>query len=110
MTEEVRMTTQDNPQTTERNDPAIDPDTPDNQMGQNKTPGQEQSQGGSGQSQTPANEDPAKGNQAQDNNGAVSTDNSYTPDFEPEEAESADKTSEQKQTGETDADIDTQGG
>jgi hypothetical protein len=110
MTEEVYMDTQGNPQTTERNDPAIDPDTTDNNMGQDKPPVQEPSQGGSAQTQVPAQDNPAKGNQSQDNHGATSTDNSYTPDFEPEEAESADDTSEQKQTGETDGDIDTQGG
>ena len=110
MTEEVHMDTQDNQQTTERNDPAIDPDTPDNNMGQEKQPAQDQSQGGSAQTQVPAENNPAQGNQSRDNQGATSTDNSYTPDFEPEEAESADNTSEQKQTGETDGDIDTPGG
>lgn len=104
------MDTRDNQQTTDRNDPAIDPDTPYNGMGQEKQPSQDQSQGGSAQSQTPSENNPAQGNQSTDNQGATSTDNSYTPDFEPEEAESADDTSEQKQTGETDGDIDTQGG
>ncbi|WP_268800684.1 hypothetical protein [Pseudomonas huanghezhanensis] len=104
------MDTPDNQQTTERNDPAIDPDTPDNNMGQDKQPSQDQSQGGSAQSQTPKEDNPAQGNQSQDNKGATSTDNSFTPDFEPEEAEPVDETSEQKQTGEIDADIDTQGG
>lgn len=104
MTEEVHMVSQENPKTTERNDPAIDPDTPDNGIGQ------DQSQGGSAQTQVPAQDNPAKGNQSQDNNGATAADNSYTPDFEPEEAESADKTSERNQTGEVDADVDTQGG
>jgi hypothetical protein len=36
--------------------------------------------------------------------------NSYTPDFEPEEHESPDTTREENQTGETDRDIDTAGG
>lgn len=104
------MDTRENQQTTERNDPAIDPDTPDNAMGQEKKPVQDPSQGGSAQTQAPAENNPAQGSQSQDHKGATSTDNSYTPDFEPEEAESADDTREQKQTGETDADIDTQGG
>ncbi|MFJ3483762.1 hypothetical protein ACIPL1_10325 [Pseudomonas sp. NPDC090202] len=37
-------------------------------------------------------------------------DNSYTPDFKPEEHESPDTTKEENQTGETDRDIDTAGG
>ena len=36
--------------------------------------------------------------------------NSYTPDFEPEEHQSPDTTKEENQTGETDRDIDTAGG
>jgi hypothetical protein len=114
MTEEVHMDTREDQQTTERNDPAIDPaldnGKPENATGESKAPAQDQSQGGNAQSQAPAQDNPAQGNQSQDNKGATSTENSYTPDFEPEEAESADKTSEQKQTGETDGDIDTQGG
>jgi hypothetical protein len=95
------MATQDNQQTTGRHDPAIDPDTPDNHMGQDTTP--ESTQGGS-QSQSNS------GAQTQQNNGNQSGENSFTPDFKPEEHESTDTTSEQKDTGETDADIDTQGG
>jgi hypothetical protein len=102
MTEEVHMTTQDNPQNTGRNDPAIDQDA--------SHQGQDPAQGGSAQTQVPGQDNPAHGNQSQDNHGATSTDNSYTPDFAPEEAESADDTSEHNQTGETDADVDTQGG
>jgi hypothetical protein len=95
------MATQDNQQTTDRNDPAIDPDTPDNGMGHDKTPAQ--NQGGS-QSQT------NNGAQSQENNGNQSGENSFTPDFEPEEHKSPDKTKEESQTGETDQDIDTPGG
>ncbi len=90
-----------NQQTTERNDPAIDPDTPDNDMGQHKTPAQ--NQGGS-QSQE------ENGAQSQENNGNQSGENSFTPDFKPEEHESPDKTKEDSQTGEIDRDIDTPGG
>jgi len=95
------MATQDNPQTTDRNDPAIDPDTPDNGMGHDKTPAQNQ-----GGSQSQSN----NGAQSQENNGNQSGENSFTPDFEPEEHESPDRTKEETQTGETDRDIDTPGG
>ncbi|TDV67792.1 hypothetical protein [Pseudomonas sp. LP_7_YM] len=90
------MATQDNQQTTDRNDPAIDPDTPDNHMGQDK----------------PATSRPGEQNsaQGQENKGSQSGENTYTPNFEPEEHESLDTTGEEKDTGETDADIDTQGG
>ncbi|WP_313484329.1 hypothetical protein [Pseudomonas sp.] len=100
------MATQDNQQTNDRNDPAIDPDTPDNHMGQDKTPGQ--AQGGRNQdgSQSQSN----NGAQSQENNGNQSGENSFTPDFEPHEHKSPDTTSEQTETGETDGDIDTQGG
>lgn len=86
------MATQDNQQTTDRNDPAIDPDTPDNHMGQDK----------------PAASNP--GAQGQENKVSQSGENSYTPDFEPQEHKSPDTTSEVKDTGDTDQDIDTQGG
>jgi len=43
-------------------------------------------------------------------NGETTDENSYTPDFEPEEHESPDTTKEENQTGETDRDIDTAGG
>ncbi|RAU39505.1 MULTISPECIES: hypothetical protein [unclassified Pseudomonas] len=89
------MTDQNNTQSGDRNDPAIDPDTPDNGMGQ--------TQGGS-QSQD------HHGAQSQANDGNRSGENSYTPDFQPEEHESPDKTKEENQTGETDKDIDTAGG
>ena len=85
------------PQTQERNDPAIDPDTPDNGMHQNKAPEGAQSQDSQG-----AEDQANKGNRTEDN--------SFTPDFKPEEHESPDKTKEETQTGETDADIDTAGG
>ncbi len=88
-------------QTTDRNDPAIDPDTPDNQMGQDKP---------SLQDQDGARSQNENGAQSQENNGNRSGENSFTPDFEPEEQESPDKTKEQSQTGETDRDIDTPGG
>jgi len=93
------MATQNN-QTSDRHDPAIDPDTPDNGMGQN----QKQDQATGAQSQD------NQGAQSQANDGNRSEDNSYTPDFEPEEHESPDKTKEEVQTGETDRDIDTPGG
>jgi len=100
------MDNQQNQQTHERHDPAIDPDTPDNHMGQDKadantTP--EQHQGGA-QSQS------NNGAQSQENNGNQSGENSFTPDFEPEEHEFPDKTKEENQTGDTDRDIDTAGG
>lgn len=95
------MATQNNQQTIDRNDPAIDPDTPDNGMGHDKAPAQ--SQGGS---QSQGN----NGAQSQENNGNQSGENSFTPDFEPEEHTSPDKTKEEGQTGETDRDIDTPGG
>jgi len=94
-------------QTTDRNDPAIDPDTPDNNMGQNQAP--EQNQGGS-QGQGGSQSQSSNGAQSQENNGNQSGDNSFTPDFEPEEHTSPDKTKEETQTGETDGDIDTPGG
>ncbi|WP_341963984.1 hypothetical protein [Pseudomonas sp. RC10] len=93
------MATQDTRQTNDRNDPAIDPDTPDNHMGQDKPPA-------SGGSQSQSN----NGAQSQENNGNRSGENSFTPDFEPEEHESPDKTKDESQTGETDRDIDTPGG
>ena len=100
------MATQDNNQTTERNDPAIDPDTPDNHMGQDKTPEPAEGEQTRGGSQTQSND----GTQTQENNGDQSGQNSFTPNFKPEEHESNDTTSEQKDTGATDSDIDTQGG
>ncbi|MFJ5296275.1 hypothetical protein ACIQAL_07080 [Pseudomonas sp. NPDC088368] len=93
------MATQDTRQTNDRNDPAIDPDTPDNHMGQDKPPA-------SGGSQSQSN----NGAQSQENNGNRSGENSFTPDFEPEEHESPDKTKDENQTGATDRDIDTAGG
>jgi len=92
------MATQDNQKPGERHDPAIDPDTPDNGMGQN----QDQATGAQSQDN--------HGAQSQANDGNRSGDNSYTPDFEPEEHESPDKTKEENQTGDTDRDIDTAGG
>lgn len=97
------MATQDDQQAIERNDPAIDPDTPDNNMGQDKPPATQGGQGGS-QSQTDS------GAQGQGNKEGQSTGNSYTPDFEPDEQTSPDTTSEHADTGETDRDIDTAGG
>lgn len=94
------MASEDNSQTTERHDPAIDPDTPDNGMGHDKPSAQRQ-----GGAQSQGN----NGAQSQENNGNQSG-NSYTPDFEPQEQKSPDTTSEQKDTGAKDADIDTQGG
>jgi hypothetical protein len=119
MTEEVHMATQNNQQTTDRNDPAIDPDTPDNGMGHDKAPAQSQDgvQGQSGsqsqgdsQSQGGSQSQGNNGAQSQENNGNQSGENSFTPDFEPEEHTSPDKTKEEGQTGETDRDIDTPGG
>lgn len=78
-----------NTQSQNRNDPAIDPDTPDNAMGHKPTPGQQQNP-------TPRDES------AQEND--------YAPDFEPEEHKSPDKTSEHRDTGRKDGDIDTDGG
>lgn len=101
------MATQDNQQTTDRNDPAIDPDTPDNGMGHDKTPAQSQ---GDSHSQSGSQSQTNNGAQSQENNGNQSGENSFTPDFEPEEHKSPDKTKEQTQTGETDQDIDTPGG
>jgi hypothetical protein len=101
------MATQDNQQTTDRNDPAIDPDTPDNGMGHDKTPAQ--SQGGS-ENQSGSQSQTNNGAQSRENNGNQSGENSFTPDFEPEEHKSPDKTKEESQTGETDQDIDTPGG
>jgi len=92
------MTAQDQ-QIPERNDPAIDPDTPDNDMGQDKAPA---SQGTQSQSND--------GAQRQESHGGQSGENSFTPDFEPEEHESPDKTKEENRTGDTDGDIDTAGG
>jgi hypothetical protein len=92
MTEEVRMATQNNDQTVNRNDPAINPETPDSSLAQNdalKNQGESQSQ---------------------ENNGNPTGENSFTPDFEPEEHESPDTTKEERQTGELDKDIDTAGG
>ena len=99
MTEEVDMANPNNQQNGERNDPAIDPDTPDNQMGQDKAPAQ-------GGAQRQSN----NGAQSQENNGNLSGENSFTPDFEPEEHESPDTTKEENQTGETDRDIDAPAG
>ena len=50
------------------------------------------------------------GAQSQENNGNLSGENSFTPDFEPEEHESPDTTKEENQTGETDRDIDAPAG
>jgi hypothetical protein len=100
------MDTQQNPQSNERNDPAIDPDTPDNHMGQDKTaPNRVPEQNQSG-AQSQSN----NGAQSQENNGNQSGENSFTPDFEPEEHESPDKTRQENQTGDIDQDIDTAGG
>lgn len=98
------MATQDDQKTIERNDPAIDPDTPDNHMGQDKAP--PSTQGGQDGSQSQAD----SGAQGQGNTEGQSAGNSYTPDFEPEEQTSPDTTGEQADTGETDRDIDTAGG
>jgi hypothetical protein len=106
------MDNQQNQQTQERNDPAIDPDTPDNHMGQDKTDAStapEQKQEGS-PGQSGAQSQSNNGAQSQENNGNQSGENSFTPDFEPEEHESPDKTKEENQTGDTDQDIDTAGG
>lgn len=114
------MATQDNQQTGERNDPAIDPDTPDNGMGQDKASQQDQggSQSQAGQSQTeqsqPGQSQTDNGEQSQppapQETGKPSGENSFTPDFEPEQHESPDTTKEEKDTGTKDADIDTPGG
>jgi hypothetical protein len=100
MTEEVHMATQNNDQTVNRNDPAINPETLDSSLAQNDAL---KNQSGS-QSQS---ED---GVQSQENNGNLTGENSFTPDFEPEEHESPDTTKEERQTGELDKDIDTAGG
>jgi len=100
MTEEVHMATQNNDQTVNRNDPAINPETPDSSLAQNDAL---RNQSGS-QSQS---ED---GAQSQESNGNLTGENSFTPDFEPEEHESPDTTKEERQTGELDKDIDTAGG
>jgi hypothetical protein len=106
------MDTQQNQQTHERHDPAIDPDTPDNHMGQDKAApntAPEQNPGAS-QSQDGAQSQSNDGAHSQENNGNQSGENSFTPDFEPEEHESPDKTKEENQTGDTDRDIDTAAG
>ncbi|MGI3744297.1 MAG: hypothetical protein ACRYF8_02305 [Janthinobacterium lividum] len=86
------MATQNNDQTVNRNDPAINPETPDSSLAQNDAL---------------KNQD---GAQSQENNGNLTSENSFTPDFEPEEHESPDTTKEERQTGELDKDIDTAGG
>lgn len=95
------MATQNNQQDIDRNDPAIDPDTPDNHMGQDHAPA---SNPGGAQSQA------QDGAQSQESNGNLSGENSFTPDFEPQEHESPDTTKKERQTGEVDQDIDTAGG
>jgi hypothetical protein len=100
------MDNQQNQQTQERNDPAIDPDTPDNQMGQDKADANTATEQNPGGAQSQSN----NGAQSQENNGNQSGDNSFTPGFEPEEHESPDKTKEENQTGDIDQDIDTAGG
>ncbi|MBD8709498.1 MULTISPECIES: hypothetical protein [unclassified Pseudomonas] len=98
------MATQNNDQTVNRNDPAINPAVekvrPDSSLAQNdalKNQSGSQSQSGGGA-------------QSQENNGNLTGENSFTPDFEPEEHESPDTTKEERQTGELDKDIDTAGG
>jgi hypothetical protein len=95
------MATQDNSQTSNRNDPAIDPDTPDNNMGQKQAPTENQ---GGAQSQD------QNGAQSQANNGNLSGENSFTPDFEPDEQKSPNETAQVNQTGAKAPDIDTPGG
>ena len=109
------MATQDNTQETDRNDPAIDPDTPDNGMNGDK-PAQPQTghdqhekhpagkapDGGQGQTQT--------GSQSQENAGNATGENSFTPGFSPEEHESPDTTKEEKDTGKKDGDVDAASG
>lgn len=94
------MATQNNDQTVNRNDPAISPATqpqaPDSSMAQKDTV---KPQGES-----------KDGAQGQEKAGVDTGDNSFTPDFEPEEHESPDTTKEELQTGELDKDIDTAGG
>ena len=95
MTEEVLMVTPNNDQSLNRNDPVINPETPDSSLAQNDAQKKQQSE-----AQSEA--------QTQANNGAPSGDkNSFTPDFEPHEHESPDTTKAARQTGETDRDIDT---
>lgn len=100
------MDNQQNQQTQERNDPAIDPDTPDNHMGQDKADANTATEQNPSGAQSQSN----NGAQSQENNGNQSGDNSFTPGFEPEEHESPDKTKEENQTGDIDQDIDTAGG
>jgi hypothetical protein len=91
MTEEVLMVTPNNDQSLNRNDPVINPETPDSSLAQNDAQKKQQSEA-----------------QTQANNGAPSGENnSFTPDFEPHEHESPDTTKAARQTGETDKDIDT---
>ncbi|WP_455914646.1 hypothetical protein [Pseudomonas syringae] len=94
------MATQNNDQTVNRNDPAISPaaqpEAPDSSVAQKdmvKPQGESKD-----------------GAQGHENAGVDAGDNSFTPDFEPEEHESPDTTKEELQTGELDKDIDTAGG
>lgn len=99
MTEEVHMVTQNNDPSLNRNDPAINPETPDSSLAQNDALKQQQS---GSQGQAP------DATQTQENKGAAEGEkNSFTPDFEPHEHESPDTTKAARQTGEVDKDIDT---
>ena len=110
------MATQDNTQETDRNDPAIDPDTPDNGMNGDKASEQTQGDDRKGE-QNPSDQDlggaqkqTQSGAQGQQNQGNTTGENSFTPGFTPEEHESPDTTKEVKDTGKKDGDVDAASG
>jgi hypothetical protein len=108
--------TEQNQQTQGRNDPAIDPDTPDNELGQGQQYQTEASQSQGTPQDTPqdsptdSSPDKPQGqpqtqlDQLQESGGST-----FTPDFEPEEKPDMPRSNPHPTQGE-DADIATDGG